>query len=588
MSARRRSTSPRGPSDPGDGQGSAHPPHRGTAALDHAEVLRRLGIEELRPAQREAVEALRDGRDTVLVMPTGGGKSAVYQVAGCTSGRPTVVVSPLIALQQDQARAIRSAGIGPVAVVNSDISATERRRRLSRIAAGRVRFVLMAPEQLRADDTMEALRACRPGAVVVDEAHCLTTWGHQFRPDFLSISWHVAELADDGARPPVLALTATASPFVLDEIVGALDLVEPAVVVDGFARPNLHVAVRPSDDPEADAAATVADLEGRGLVYVATRAATARMVERLEASGRHALAYHAGLPAAARRTALARFGAAAPVVVVATSAFGMGIDVADVRFVVHVEPPEHVEAYYQEIGRAGRDGLPARAVLFWNPQRTSRRAFAGGVDRVGADVVATVLAALPRGDDPPAPLEDLVDRLDAGEGDVVQSLSLLRRAALATRDAGGWAAADEQSDASRRRLAELLDEVEREQIVQRTSTDMLREVLDGEACRWQTVLAYFGAPSEPCGHCDRCDTTHVGEGPPPAADGPPADGPSTIVHREFGEGTVVQDDGERMTVLFAAAGYRTLAKQLLEDEELLVEPASEPAGAAPAAASAGG
>ena len=338
-----------------------------------------LGIEELRRGQLQAIEAVTSGRDTLGVMSTGYGKSAIYQLAGEFMAGPTIVVSPLIALQRDQVEAMEEAAPGEAAELNSTLSERRREELMESLRRGEREFVLLAPEQLAKDEVLEELRKAKPSLLVVDEAHCISEWGHDFRPDYLRLGAFAAELG----HPTLLALTATASPPVRREIVERLGMEDPAVVVRGFDR--LHLAVRRFSEERALVEA-VREAEKPGIVYIATRRASQELAEELREAGVATEAYHAGLASRRRGELQDAFMDDEIEAIVATTAFGMGIDKPNVRFVFHAGLSDSVDSYYQEVGRAGRDGEPAAACSFYRPEdQAIRRFFAGNTPEDRAD-----------------------------------------------------------------------------------------------------------------------------------------------------------------------------------------------------------
>ncbi|HWA52852.1 MAG TPA: ATP-dependent DNA helicase RecQ [Solirubrobacterales bacterium] len=329
------------------------------------QLLAELGFESWRPGQREAVEAGLEGHDSLIVMPTGGGKSLCYQLPGLASEELTIVVSPLIALMQDQWRRLTAAG-HPVAMISSGMSPDGVREALEAVRGGWARIVYCSPERFASNVFLDALAQRKIDLLAVDEAHCVSEWGHDFRPDYLRLP----EIAQRLGRPPVMACTATATKAVAAEIVSRFGLQNPLQVRSGFDRPNLSFDVVRLEGTGSKAR-RLALLEGGladpanrpAIVYCGTRRDTDELAQTLRESGLRALAYHAGMEAEARSSTQRRFMEGDAEVIVATNAFGMGVDKADVRSVWHMTIPTSLEAYYQEAGRAGRDGDPARAVL---------------------------------------------------------------------------------------------------------------------------------------------------------------------------------------------------------------------------------
>lgn len=326
-------------------------------------VLRRFwGFESLRPLQREAINAGLARRDSLVVMPTGGGKSLCYQLPPAVAGRTDIVVSPLIALMKDQVDALQLSGY-PAAALHSGMDAAELRDIELRLAASRHYLIFVAPERLLTPRFLDLASRLNVASFAIDEAHCISQWGHDFRPEYRRL----AELKERFRGASLHAYTATATERVRRDIIDQLGLDDPAVLVGSFDRPNLVYRVRPKVDVNVQIAETIRRHKGEAsIVYSITRKDTEQIAEYLTAQGVHAAAYHAGMDAGERRRTQDRFAAEEIEVVVATVAFGMGIDRSDIRCVIHAAIPKSIEAYQQETGRAGRDGLPAECVLFYS------------------------------------------------------------------------------------------------------------------------------------------------------------------------------------------------------------------------------
>ncbi len=521
-----------------------------------------FGYDALRPGQEEALSAVLAGRDTLAVMPTGFGKSAIYQIAGVLVPGPTVVVSPLIALQRDQVESLTERGLA-AAELNSNVSASRRAEALSALAERALEFVFVAPEQLANNDSRAALAAAKPSLVVVDEAHCVSEWGHDFRPEYLRLG----ELVEELGRPRVLALTATAAPPVRREIVERLGLHVPAVVVRGFDRPNLWLGVERFHEEEAKDEALrerVAEADKPGIVYVATRRATEESAEALRERGIRAKAYHAGLKATERDAVQQAFMDDEIDVIVSTIAFGMGVDKPNVRFVFHRDVADSVDAYYQEVGRAGRDGEPARAILFYRPGDVGLRRFFAGNARLDVDELEEVVERVAASDEP-------VER-EKLEGDDALSASTLTAGLRRLDDTGavevrpaGDVAPGPEADGARAAAREAVRAQDRHAEWERSRVEMMRGYAELRDCRREYLLNYFGEEFEaPCGRCDNCEAGIV----EPDAEQPFALG-TRVGHATWGAGVVQRYERDKVVVLFDEAGYKTLAIELVRERGLL-------------------
>jgi len=383
-----------------------------------------FGFEAFRPGQAEILAAVLEGRDVLAVMPTGSGKSLCYQLPALFRDGLTIVVSPLIALMRNQVAQLRGNGVS-AAALNSANDPAENRAVRDSIQRGDLKILYVAPERLVRSDTLDLLKCAKVTLLAVDEAHCISQWGHDFRPEYAALGKVQAELG--GVQ--TVAFTATADAATRSDILEKLFSRPPAVFVHGFDRPNLRLAMRAKTGGRKQVTDFVKNHPGQsGIVYCASRRKTEELAEFLRQSGVSALPYHAGMEQAARSRNQDAFLQDDGVVVVATVAFGMGIDKPDVRFVLHADMPANIESYYQEIGRAGRDGLPADTLTLY------------------------------------------------GMGDI-----RLRRMQIDDSDA-----IDEQKRVDRQRLSALVS------------------LCESPRCRRQTLLAYFGETTQPCGNCDFC------------------------------------------------------------------------------------
>lgn len=532
-----------------------------TAADELRRVAREdFGWQRLRPGQVEAMTPLLDGRDVVAAMPTGYGKSAVYQVTAALREGMTLVISPLIALEHDQVSGIEAADDAPVALaVNSTLGPRRTAEAWRTVERAGAEYLFLSPEQLVDEKTLERLAASDVSLVVVDEAHCISAWGRDFRPDYLRLGAAIDRLG----HPPVLALTATASPPVREEIVAQLRMRDPVLVVGGFDRPNIRLEVHratTAKDKTRELVGAVRQLSGTGLLYVSTRAATQQYARSLAETGLRTAAYHGGMRATDRARVHEGFLADRYDVVVATSAFGLGIDKPDVRFVVHESVPDSLDDYYQQIGRAGRDGADARAVLFYRPEDLALRAFFAA----GAPREATLRRIYRALSGQPTSLRELRSRTNLRSRTATNAVNLLARAGVVGDGPDGVTSTGVGEDEAVAAAAHVAA-VDRRW--DRSRVEMMRGYAETRGCRRVFLLDYFGEhPDGPCGNCDRCDdnprpTTRSGTDPFPVD--------SRVAHRTFGAGVVIRTESDRVTVLFDEVGYRTLSLEALEDTELL-------------------
>ncbi len=480
---------------------------RSNATATPEELLARFGLESFRPGQREAVQAALEGRDSLVVMPTGGGKSLCYQLPALADVGLVVVVSPLIALMSDQLRRLQDAGV-QAAMLASGMAEGHNEAMLREIESGEAALVLAAPERFASGAFRRALSSRRVGLFVVDEAHCVAEWGHDFRPDYLRLGEAIESLG----RPAVMAATATATPRVAEEIAERLGVREPVGVRSGFDRPNLVFDVASVEGKGAvgrKRAALMHVLSAAeslpAIVYAGTRRDTEMLAEEIGAAGISTVAYHAGLAPERRRAAQESFMSGSAEVVVATNAFGMGVDKADVRTVAHWALPTSLEAYYQEAGRGGRDGRPGRALLLASRMDLGRLIRFIKERETSVEDVRSYVGRLRRAADGGRVLA--IGHGELGERDRVL-LSIAERAGAVELEPGGAEGllvrltgqgsprlAGQAIRAARDRAWESYRSIE-------------RYSSDGERCRRRQILDHFGdsEPTRPTGRCcDVCD-----------------------------------------------------------------------------------
>ncbi len=563
----------------------------------HRILREKFGYESFRPGQERIIRALLDGRDVMAVLPTGAGKSLTYQLTAQVVPGTTLVVSPLIALMKDQVETLTSLGVD-VGVINSALTAGETADQLRDIRRGVFRLLYVTPERFSDEDFMTAMKEAHVSLFVVDEAHCVSEWGHDFRPDYLVLG----SVAQQLGRPPILALTATATPWLRAEIMERLGLRSPELVVRGVDRPNLFLEVARVRS-EAEDKRVIQDLllgengdyepelaerlrqtmQGSGIIYTATRQGAAETAEWLTAMGVAADYYHGQRKKADRDRVQEAFMAGDIRVIAATNAFGLGVDKPDVRFVIHRDIPTSLEAYYQEAGRAGRDGDLARCTLIYRAEDLGRAAFMASSGQLTREEVQQAQARLKAWGEDTFTLRDLKQVTGLSKADMGRLVTLLKRDGILAERRGRFRVLETDFDPNRISLVE----EEHRRAYERSRIDMMRGYVETRDCRRIYILNYFGEDHE-TDRCEMCDndvsepttqTIQIVKNEPNCVPNGHTDGNGNddscfnlgerVVHKAWGAGTVQRVSGDVMTVLFETAGYKTLSLEVISGRAIL-------------------
>lgn len=517
----------------------------------------RFGYQEWRPGQKAAIEAVLSGHDTLAVMPTGSGKSAIYQIAALLTPGSTVVVSPLVALQHDQVKSISEQEVGEAALVNSTIPDTDREDVFEQLEEGDLEFLFLAPEQFSNPETLDRLQSADLSLFVVDEAHCISAWGHDFRPDYLQLGQVVEALG----HPRILALTATAAPLVQREIVERLNMQRAKTIVQGFDRPNIWLSAERFEEDEEKQSHLIQQvirIEKPGIIYVATRKHAEELAKRLKQEGLSAEFYHAGLKVAERKQVETAFMQDELQVLVATTAFGMGVDKPNIRFVFHAEVSDSLDSYYQEIGRAGRNGEPAKAMLFYNPSDLNLKRFLSSSGQIKTDHIEQVIVALASLKQPIS-LKDLQARVDLSRTKLRSVLNHLTELDVIQTVPSGEIAVAQQGQDIHQIVEAVLQTQNQQQQFERSRLEMMRGYAEVRGCRREYLLNYFGEQFQsPCQTCDNCKAGIIVED----TQRQPYPLDTRVSHKSWGEGTVMRYEAEKIVVLFDRIGYKTLDIQI--------------------------
>ena len=556
------------------------------------EAKQRFGVTSFRSSQRAVLESVLQGRNTLGIMPTGAGKSLTYQLAALVLPKPVIVVSPLIALMQDQQRRADAAEIS-VEKVDSTLTRKQMLQADDAIHRGGAKLLYVTPERLQNRAFLDELKDVGVSLFVVDEAHVLSQWGHDFRPAYLGLRYARAELGN----PPVLALTATATDEVIHDILHDLDALDANVINAGSERTNLYFAVHSTVNNDAKLARLtqmIAEEPGCGIVYTASVRSANDLHERFTEAGITVGHYHGKLSSKERQHALEEFMQDRYRVMIATNAFGLGIDKPDIRYVFHYEFPDSLETYYQEAGRAGRDGKPSKAVLLYRLEDRRIQTFFSAGRYPRPDELRKVLEVLFADD--PLPANEVAIRAEVSQKRSEVLLYLLRDTGLAPADSSGHTLTDALI-VDDEHLEALLEAYRVRSGQDRSPLDEMMHYAETAGCRRQVFRRYFNEPlGEPCGNCDNC-VNHATSAEPealvalhtpeqrngvtrietifgsivttapetlPHSEAPKFASGDVVLHTQFGRGVVQAADEDAITVRFGKGGSRKLKASFLQ------------------------